>query len=136
MTAAIRGPLKTDVPYIMDSWLSSIRPIYRQLPDDIFFPAYRQLIKRVIASSDIRVLAEGDRILGYAVSWNAEGVLHWLYLRNPNEEQAKLLLSPLPEKPAYTFKTRQGRLLYGELQEGLLRRLKDHGSSESNSSHP
>jgi len=130
MTAAIRGPLKTDVPYIMDSWLSSIRPIYRQLPDDIFFPAYRQLIKRVIASSDIRVLAEGDRILGYAVSWNAEGVLHWLYLRNPNEEQARLLLSPLPEKPAYTFKTRQGRLLYGELQEGLLRRLKDHGSSE------
>lgn len=130
MPPVIRGPLKTDVPYIMDTWLSSIRPIYRQLPDDIFFPAYRQLIKRVIASSDIRVLAEGDRIHGYAVSWNAEGVLHWLYLRNPSEEQASLLLQPLPPKPPYTFKTRQGRSLYGDLQEGLLRRLKDQGQSE------
>lgn len=127
---SIRGPLKADVPFIMDTWLSSIRPIYRHLPDDIFFPAYRQLIKRVIGSSDVRVLADGDRIAGYAVSWDAEGVLHWLYLRKPDEAQVKLLLGNLPPKPTYTFKTRQDRSLYGDLQEGLLRRLKGHESSE------
>lgn len=124
----LRGPLKSDVPFIMDSWLSSIRPIYRMLPDDLFFPAYRQLIKRVIATSEILVLADGDRILGYSVAWHADGVLHWLYQKRPNDEHLKLLLSRLPPKPPYTFKTRQSRLLYGELQEGLLRRLKEDKS--------
>ena len=130
MAPVVRGPLKADVPFIMDTWLSSLRPIYRQLPDDIFFPAYRQLIKRVISSSDVRVLAEGDRILGYAVLWNAEGVLHWLYQRKPDDQQALMLLQGLPPTPQHTFRTRQSRHLLGDLQEGLLRRLKGQESSE------
>jgi len=122
---SLRGPLKTDVPFIMDSWLSSIRPIYKMLPDDIFFPAYRQLIKRVIATSDVLVLADGDKILGYSVAWTAEGILHWLYQKRPTEAHQQLLMSRLPPKPSYTFKTRQSRLSYGDLQEGLLRRLRE-----------
>lgn len=120
----IRGPLKEDVPFIMDSWLSSLRPIYQSLPDDLFFPAYRQLIKRILASSQVRVLSEGNRILGYAVSNDAEGILQWLYLRKPNDQQAKMLLAHLPPQPDYTLRTRQSRFLLGSQQEGLLRRLK------------
>jgi hypothetical protein len=120
----IRGPQKADVPFIMDSWLSSLRPIYQSLPDDLFFPAYRQLIKRILATSQVRVLVEGDRILGYAVSNDAEGILQWLYLRKPNEQQAQMLLAHLPPKPNYTMRTRQSRELLGSLQEWLLRRFK------------
>lgn len=120
----IRGPQKADVPFIMDSWLSSLRPIYQSLPDDLFFPAYRQLIKRILATSQVRVLVEGERILGYAVSNDAEGLLQWLYLRKPNEQQAKMLLAHLPPKPNYTMRTKQSRELLGSLQEWLLRRHK------------
>ena len=124
MPESIRGPLKEDVPFIMDSWLSSLRQIYQSLPDDLFFPAYRQLIKRILATSQVRVLVDGDRILGYAVSNDAEGTLQWLYLRKPDGRQAQALLAHLPPKPNYTMRTSRWRDLLGSLQEQQLRQLK------------
>lgn len=121
----LRGPRKSDVDYIMDTWLGRIRGAQRDLPDDLFFPAYRALIKRVIASSQVLVLADGDYIFGYSVAWEQEGVLHWLYMRKQSEEQAKLLLSRLPERPVHTFRIQQSQELLGRRQEYLLRRLKE-----------
>lgn len=130
MEPAIRGPLKEDVPFIMDSWLRSLRQVYKQLPDDLFFSSYRELIKRVIKTSNVRVLASGGRILGYCISWDAEGIVHTCYQRSPNEQQLKMLLASLPDKPDYTFKTRQGSKMLGRLHEGLLRRLSSQESSK------
>lgn len=120
----IRGPVKEDVDYIMATWLTPMRRSYVDLPDDLFFPTYRALIKRVIASSEIAVAESEGRIVGYAVYWRAEGVLHWLHTRNKNEELAKLLLSSLPPSPDYTFVAEQYRLLLGSLRRKNLRRLK------------
>lgn len=120
----LRGPQKDDIAFIMDSWLGALRYAYQSLPDDLFFPAYRQLVKRVLAASQVRVLTEGGRILGYVVSNDAEGTLQWLYLRKQDEELAKLMLSHLPPKPDYTFRTKHYRHLLGQLQEPALRLFK------------
>jgi GNAT superfamily N-acetyltransferase len=110
----------------MDSWLNCLRGEYPQLPDDIFFTAYRAVIERLFKTSQVRVLADGDRIAGYSVTWDADGVLHWIYLKNQYRGKglAKLLLSHLPPYPKSTFRCRSRRLNLGQLREPLLRRLK------------
>jgi len=120
----IRGPLPADVPYIMDTWLRVARTAYKELPDDIFFPAYRELIKRILQSSDVMVLATESKIYGYSVFWGKDEALHWLHLRTPNQEQAKLLLSRLPAHPFYTMRCKMHPELLGRRQEILLRRLR------------
>lgn len=127
----IRGPVKEDVDYIMATWLTPLRRSYVDLPDDLFFPTYRALIKRVIASSDIAVAESGGRIAGYAVFWRTEGVLHWLHTRNHDEELARLLLSSLPTTPDYTFMADKYRVLLGSLRRKHLRRLKQSRPQES-----
>lgn len=136
MAPAVRGPVKEDVPFIMDSWLRSLRQTYRQLPDDLFFDTYRELIKRVLKTSSVRILADGNRILGYCVSWDKEGIVHTCYQRKPNEEHLKLLMQNLPTKPDYTFRTRQSLAALGRLQEGLLRRLSPPSPSGLSSKSP
>jgi len=121
---SLRAADREDVGFIMDSWLRCLRLDYRELPDDLFFPTYRELAKRIIASSSIAVADRGGKIAGYAVYWGKEGILHWLYTRPNEPEAAKLLMSVLPPQPTYTLKVPRHRELLGRLNALPLRRLK------------
>jgi GNAT superfamily N-acetyltransferase len=130
----IRPPVKEDVPFLMDSWLNSLRAEYPQLPDDIFFQCYRELVRRLLTTAQVRILEHEGSIVGYSVSWDAEGVLHWIYLKQKHRGKglARQLLAHLPPYPQVTFRSRsRAKLQLGPLKEVLIRRLKSPSSTSS-----
>ena len=123
----------------MDSWLRSLHDQPHDLPDDLFNPAYRQLIRRILATSQTRVaydpaLPEDRQLLGYSVTWpqtpDQPEVLHWLYTKDPHRRQGigLLLISHLAPKPLHTFRTRATRTYFsphlGPCRPALLLRLR------------
>jgi GNAT superfamily N-acetyltransferase len=89
----------SDEAYIMSTWLRDLRDADPSpLPDDLFFPAQRALITRLLASPavSVTVAAAADRpdeILGYSVAMPGE-LLIWLQVRKPLRRKglARLLL--------------------------------------------
>ena len=102
----LRPATSADAPFILDSWLNCLRSEYPQLPDDLFFPAYRELIRRLLLTAQVRILDHGGVIAGYSVSWDSEGVLHWVYVMQKYRQSglAKQLLSHLPPYRSHTFR--------------------------------
>lgn len=95
-----------DLAYIMSTWLRDLRDADPSpMPDDLYFPAQRALIERLLGSKQVRctVAAASDRpdeILGYAVAIPGE-LLVWIHARKPLRRQglAKLMLNELSLPP-------------------------------------
>lgn len=97
----IRQATAGDLGYIFSTWLRDLRDADPSpLSDDIWFPAHRTFVERLLADPRITVLiaAAADQpqeILGYVVSLPNE-VLFWVQVRKgPLREKgvAKLLLT-------------------------------------------
>lgn len=95
-----------DLAYIMSTWLRDLRDADPSpMPDDLYFPAQRALIERLLGSNQVRctIAAASDRpdeILGYAVAIPGE-LLIWLHVRKPLRKQGlgKLMLNALSLSP-------------------------------------
>lgn len=101
-TVIFREYAPGDEAYLMATWLRDLRDADPSpLPDDLFFPAQRALITRLLASPQVRctVAAAADvpsEILGYAVAIPSELVL-WVHVRKPLRRRglAKMLLTDM-----------------------------------------
>lgn len=118
--SVILRPFATrDEAYIMSTWLRDLRDADPSpLPDDLFFPAHRALITRLLASPTVSVTVAAaadrpDEILGYSVAIPGE-LLIWLQVRKPLRRKGlgKLLLAQAqcpPGTPA-AYSTVQSKL--------------------------
>lgn len=130
----IRPVRRDDVPYLMSTWLRGLRSQLDPLPDDLFFGAYRPLLVRLLACSQTRVAEATDGrkqpILGFSVTWDSDGVLHWVYVRDKERGQGlgKALIAHLPATPPYTLRTWSARTSFrqhlGQHRPSLLHGLK------------
>ena len=82
---AHRSLMPDDEAFIMSTWLKGLyygNSWFRQIPQDTFFDAYRDVITRLAASSEIKVACladDPDVILGYSVS--SGPILHWVFVK-------------------------------------------------------
>lgn len=93
----IRPPEETDMAFICNSWSKGVRfglsspdkcqhvDLMREIPLDIFIPAYRDFINAIIERRytliQIACLEDDlDVILGYSVSEPA--VMHWIFVKD------------------------------------------------------
>lgn len=107
----IRQATAGDLGYIFSTWLRDLRDADPSpLPDDLWFPAHRSMVERLLADprNVVLIAAAEDRpqeILGYVVAEPQE-VLFWVQIRKgPLREKglAKMLLQEaqcLPGTPA------------------------------------
>lgn len=109
---AMLGP-QTDEEFIFDSWLRCYRKSPdSHLPDEVFFPLYRGIIKHLMVHSKVEVLCipeNEDAILGYIVY--DPSVVHWIYIKRDFRGQGlgKLLIDRAGPNPVLTFTTPTGR---------------------------
>lgn len=90
----------SDLPYVLSTWLRELRDAEPSgLPDDLWFPAHRAFVERVLADRSVAavVAAAADaptEILGYVVAEPGE-VLEWIHVRKPlrGKRLAKRLLT-------------------------------------------
>jgi hypothetical protein len=81
----LRPALGSDLAFIYRRWLQDLRHTDNSpLSDDIWFPAYREHINRVLANEAVTVLVvhpadATNEILGFVVA--EPGVLHWVYIK-------------------------------------------------------
>lgn len=129
---SIRPVDKQDVPYIMATWLRALRNQPDPLPDDLFFAAYRPLAIRLLRSSQTRVAVDPEgKILGFSVTWDSDGVLHWVYVRERKRGRGigLALISHLPARPPFTLRTWSAKTTFrahlGQYKPSLLHNLKD-----------
>lgn len=96
----IRDAVEGDLAYIYNSWLADLRDADNTfLPNDVWFPAYRETIRRVLESplTRVKVLCDAeapDVLIGYIVA--DANFLHWIHIhRGPwrNRGLAKYLLN-------------------------------------------
>ena len=95
-----------DFAYMMSTWLRDLRDADPSpLPDDLFFPAVRSLVERLLADPRVRctIAAAADmpnEILGYAVAIPKELIL-WTHVRKGLRGRglAKLLLQSVDCPP-------------------------------------
>lgn len=82
----VRPGRPTDLAFVYRTWLDVLRQAdVSPLPNDIFFPAHREYINRVLADPkvELQVACPTDRpndILGYVVAHSGE-LIQWLYLK-------------------------------------------------------
>lgn len=89
--AALREAEPGDLAFIYSTWLRELRHVdCGPLADDIWFPAHREHINRVLSDPGVSVLVlhptdARREILGYVVaqpeSADDPGVLHWVYIK-------------------------------------------------------
>lgn len=95
-----------DLAYLMSTWLRDLREADPSpLPDDLFFPAQRALIERLLQDSTVRCTIaaasdEPNEILGYVVAIPRKLVL-WTHVRKGLRGRglAKLLLQSVDCPP-------------------------------------
>lgn len=81
----LRPAVPSDLSFIYANWLRGLREADRSaLPDDLWFPAHREGINRVLADRRTRVVVacaadDANEILGFAVATPDE-VLHWVHV--------------------------------------------------------
>lgn len=81
----IRPAVPGDLNFIYHNWLRELREHDRSpLPDDLWFPAHRATIDRVLADAKTTVAVaaapdDPNEILGFAVGRPGE-VLHWVHV--------------------------------------------------------
>ncbi len=95
-----------DIGYLMSTWLRDLRDADPSpTPDDIFFPAQRALIERLLVQPQVRCTIAAasdnpDEILGYVVAIPRE-ILLWISVRKPLRRRglAKILLESVECPP-------------------------------------
>lgn len=81
----VRPAEETDLGYIFETWLADLREADASfLPNDLWFPAHREAITRVLAHPDTTAVVLADAvsptiIYGYLVRDPA--FLHWVHIR-------------------------------------------------------
>lgn len=81
----LRPALGSDLAFIYRRWLQDLRHADNSpLADDVWFPAYREHINRVLSDTAVTVLIlhpsdNANEILGFIVA--GPGVLHWVYIK-------------------------------------------------------
>lgn len=111
-----------DLGFVYDTWLRDLRDADPSpLPSDLWFPAHRSMIDRLLADPAVTVLVAAaadhpDEILGYVVAESGE-VLWWITVRKgPLREKglAKRLLTEANVQPgtpaAWTTRDARDRL--------------------------
>jgi GNAT superfamily N-acetyltransferase len=108
-----------DLAYMMSTWLRDLRDADPSpLPDDLYFPAVRALIERLLADPQVRctIAAAADapnEILGYVVAIPKELIL-WTHVRKGLRGRglAKLLLqsSDCPPGTPAAWSTALGKI--------------------------
>ena len=82
----LRQATAGDLGFIFSTWLRDLRDADPSaLPDDLWFPAHRAHVERVLADPGVTVLVaaaadDPNEILGYVVA-EPEEVLHWVLVR-------------------------------------------------------
>lgn len=120
-----------DLAYVMSTWLRDLRDADPSpLPDDLYFPAVRALIERLLADPRVRctIAAASDKpeeILGYVLAIPKELVL-WTHVRKGLRGRglAKLLLQSVdcpPGTPA-AWSTALGKIRLRNPPRGRLLR--------------
>jgi hypothetical protein len=115
----IRDALPTDMSFIFSTWLRDLRHADGScLPDDIWFPAHRELVNRVLSDPQVKVLIvhptdAPNEILGYVVAEPNE-VLWWVSIKPKFREKhglcQLLLKSAQAERALAAFTTPDGKL--------------------------
>lgn len=110
VTYVLRPGRKSDIPFIIKSWHMTLRHEHTFLDNDIFFPAYRQQMSRIIANSKVTVAANGDSIIGFSITSDPD-VLHFVYVKRDFRHAGvgTDLISHLGDYPRYTTITKCGR---------------------------
>jgi GNAT superfamily N-acetyltransferase len=96
---SVREALPGDANFLFATWLRDLRHNDASpLPDDVWFPAYREFINRILSDPKVSVLVvhpkdASNEILGYLVAEPHE-VLWWLYVKPKFRKRglARLLL--------------------------------------------
>jgi hypothetical protein len=144
MTTDTRSPVVLrpvgggDLNFIYRTWLSDLRAEdYSALPDDLWYPAHREAITRVLEdeSTTALVLCPSDdysEILGYVVA-RAGQVLHWVFLRKELRGKktglVRMMLEGLvPQGTPAAWRMRSGRSLLNPPRPRFARR---HYASDS-----
>ena len=91
-----------DLAYVFSTWLRDLRDADPSpLPDDLYFPAHRTLLERLLASPDVKVVVAAaadkpDEILGYCAAIPSQLVV-WVHVRKGLRFRgvAKVLLTQL-----------------------------------------
>jgi GNAT superfamily N-acetyltransferase len=88
----------------------TLRKKHTFLDNDIFFPAYREQMGRIIANSRVTVAANGDSIIGFSITSDPD-VLHFVYVKKDYRHAGvgTDLISHLGPYPRYTTTTNHGR---------------------------
>lgn len=83
---ALRPAEAGDLAFIYSTWLRDLRHADGgPLADDIWFPAHREHVNRVLMDSKVQVMVihptdARTQILGYVVA-EPDAILHWVYIK-------------------------------------------------------
>lgn len=113
------------IPFVFDYWLESFRLAHAAgpIPMDLYWPVYREVIKRLIDKPTVDVLGaynpdDGDQFYGFLVRQRrSPPIVHYLYVKKPFRRNgiAKILMTaadiPTGRPFIYTFKTPAGGLI-------------------------
>lgn len=115
---SIRPAVEGDHAYIYETWLADLRENdHSFLPNDVWFPAHRECIRRVLTSpaASAFVLCDNlkpDIIVGYIV-FDAD-YLHWIHIRRGQWRNRGLARHLLTETQSLSrplvWKTKLGQL--------------------------
>lgn len=134
----LRAMVPGDLPYVFSTWLRDLRDADSSgLPDDLWFPAYRALVERILGDRTVLALvaAAADaptEILGYVVC-EPEAVLEWVFVRKKFRQKglAKRLLQAVGATPGITARAQtpaSRKRLQVQLRSRDLRREKPRTS--------
>lgn len=90
----VRPVVETDLGYVFETWLADLREADASfLPNDLWFPAHREVITRVLAHPDTTAVVLADPvdssiIYGYLI--HDPAFLHWIHIRRGKWRQKGL----------------------------------------------
>lgn len=140
--AQVRPAVPSDTNFIFATWLRDLRHSDGgPLPDDVWFPAHRELLNRILCDDKVSVLIvhpsdAPNEILGYIVAEPNE-VLWWIYIKPKFRVKyglAKLLLEKAKAENALSaFSTPESKLKLKNLRRPRQLRPKYAQSSSTRS---
>jgi hypothetical protein len=129
----LRPVMPGDLNFIYRTWLSDLRAEdYSALPDDLWYPAHREAITRVLEDPKTVALVicpvdDPTEILAYGIAHPNE-MLHWIYLRKELRGKktglpGRLLDKMAPRGTPAAWRMRSGKSLLNPPRPRVARRL-------------
>lgn len=81
----LRPARETDMPFIMDTWLKTLRvsnDLFKQIDKDAYYSMYPKVISRLVSTNTTTICClrdDDDVILGYSCS--NPTTLHWVFVK-------------------------------------------------------